>query len=230
MAHTLALFDLDNTLLTDDSDYLWGRYLADAGLVDGPAYEAENARYYELYKAGGLDIHEFLAFALRPLRDLPLPRLLALRDAFVAEWIAPRVAPGARALIERHRAQGHQLAIITATNRFVTGPIAGLLGVPALIATEPERAAGGFTGRALDPPCFQAGKVACLARWQQRYGYEGAYRYFYSDSHNDLPLLEQVDVPVAVDADATLVAVAARRGWDSISLRAAADRAQVRGA
>lgn len=97
MARTLALFDLDNTLLTDDSDYLWGRYLADAGLVDGPAYEAQNARYYALYKAGDLDIHEFLAFALRPLRDLPLTQLIELRGRFVAEWIAPRVAPGARA-------------------------------------------------------------------------------------------------------------------------------------
>ena len=222
MARTLALFDLDNTLLTDDSDYLWGRCLADAGLVDGPAYEAENARYYELYKAGGLDIHEFLAFALRPLRDLPLPRLLELRTRFVAEWIAPRVAPGAPSLIERHRRAGHQPVIITATNRFVTGPIAGLLGVPALSATEPERSAGAFTGRALDPPCFHAGKVARLERWQARYGYEGAYRYFYSDSHNDLPLLEQVEVPIVVDADPALAAIATARGWATISLRSAA--------
>lgn len=219
MARTLALFDLDNTLLTDDSDYLWGRYLADAGLVDGPAYEAQNARYYALYKAGDLDIHEFLAFALRPLRELALPRLIELRGRFVAEWIVPRVAPGARALIERHRRDGHMPVIITATNRFVTGPIAGLLGVPALIATEPERDAEGFTGRALDPPCFQAGKVARLESWQARYGYAVAYTYFYSDSHNDLPLLERVDVPVAVDADPQLTAVAAARGWSQISLR-----------
>lgn len=222
MARTLALFDLDNTLLTDDSDYLWGRYLADAGLVDGPAYEAENARYYTLYKAGDLDIHEFLAFALRPLRDLPLPRLIELRERFVAEWIAPRVAPGAARLIERHRRDGHMPVIITATNRFVTGPIAGLLGVPALIATEPERDAGGFTGRALDPPCFHAGKVTRLKSWQTRYSYEDAYTYFYSDSHNDLPLLERVDVPIAVDADAPLTAIAAARGWTQISLRGAA--------
>jgi len=219
MARTLALFDLDNTLLVDDSDYLWGRCLADAGLVDGPAYEAENARYYELYKDGGLDIHEFLAFALRPLRDVPLRRLLSLRERFVSEWIAPRIAPGALALIARHRSQGHMPVIVTATNRFVTGPIAGVLGVPALLATEPERDATGFTGRALDPPCFQAGKVASLERWQRRYGYLGAYRYFYSDSHNDLPLLEQVDMPVAVDADAALTAIAADRGWACISLR-----------
>jgi len=219
MARTLALFDLDNTLLTDDSDYLWGRYLADAGLVDGPAYEAQNARYYALYKAGDLDIHEFLAFALRPLRDLPLTQLIELRGRFVAEWIAPRVAPGARALIERHRRDGHMPVIVTATNRFVTGPIAGLLGVPALIATEPERDADGFTGRALDPPCFHAGKVARLEGWQTRYGYADAYTYFYSDSHNDLPLLERVDMPVAVDADPQLTAVAAARGWSQISLR-----------
>jgi HAD superfamily hydrolase (TIGR01490 family) len=220
MPRTLALFDLDNTLLTDDSDYLWGRCLADAGLVDGPAYEEENARYYALYKAGDLDIHTFLAFALRPLRDLPLGQLLALREHFVAEWIAPRIAPGAPALIERHRRAGHLPVIITATNRFVTGPIAGLLGVPALIATEPERGAAGFTGRACEPPCFQAGKVVCLERWQKRYGYEGAYVHFYSDSHNDLPLLERADAAYAVDADPTLVALAQARGWPLLSLRA----------
>ncbi len=219
MARTLALFDLDNTLLTDDSDYLWGRYLADAGLVDGPAYEADNARYYALYKAGDLDIHEFLAFALRPLRDLPLPRLLELRERFVAEWIAPRIAPGAASLIDRHRRDGHLPVIITATNRFVTGPIAGLLGVPVLIATEPERDADGFTGRALDPPCFHVGKVACLERWQRRYGYGEAYIHFYSDSHNDLPLLERVDAPCAVDADPQLAALATDRRWPQISLR-----------
>lgn len=219
MARTLALFDLDNTLLTDDSDYLWGRYLADAGLVDGPAYEADNARYYALYKAGDLDIHDFLAFALRPLRDLPLPRLLDLRERFVAEWIAPRIAPGAAGLIDRHRRDGHLPVIITATNRFVAGPIAGLLGVPALIATEPERDAAGFTGRALDPPCFHAGKVTCLERWQKRYGYREAFIYFYSDSHNDLPLLELADAPCAVDADPQLAAFATARGWPQISLR-----------
>lgn len=221
MARTLALFDLDNTLLTDDSDYLWGRYLADAGLVDGPTYEADNARYYELYKAGDLDIHEFLAFALRPLCELPLVQLLALRERFVAEWIAPRVAPGARGLIERHRRDGHLPVIITATNRFVTGPIGGLLGVPALIATEPQMTADGFTGRALDPPCFRAGKVVCLERWQKRYGYGEAYIHFYSDSHNDLPLLERADAPCVVDGDPALVALASARGWPQISLRGA---------
>ena len=222
MPRTLALFDLDNTLLVDDSDYLWGRCLADAGLVDGPAYEEENARYYALYKAGDLDIHEFLAFVLRPLRDLPLERLLRLREHFVTQWIVPRVAPGAPGLIERHREAGHLPVIITATNRFVTGPIAGLLGVPALIATEPERDGAGFTGRASAPPCFQSGKVTCLERWQKRYGYEGAYLHFYSDSHNDLPLLERADAPYAVDADAPLTAVAESRGWPRLSLRAAA--------
>ena len=222
MARTLALFDLDNTLLTDDSDYLWGRYLADAGLVDGPSYEADNARYYELYKAGNLDIHEFLRFALRPLSELPLPRLLVLRERFVADWIAPRIAPGAAGLIGRHRQDGHLPVIITATNRFVTGPIAGLLGVPALIATEPQWDAGRFTGRALDPPCFHAGKVACLQRWQKRYGYEGAHLHFYSDSHNDLPLLELADTPCVVDADPLLAAAAVRHGWPHISLRGSA--------
>ncbi len=221
MPRTLALFDLDNTLLTDDSDYLWGRYLADVGLLDGPAYEVENARYYELYKAGELDIHEFLAFALRPLRDLPMSQLFRLRDFFIGDWIVPRIAPGAGALLESHRREGHLPVIITATNRFITGPIAALLGVPALIATEPELEAGSFTGRALEPPCFRDGKVACLERWQVRYGYVGAYLYFYSDSHNDLPLLERADVPCVVDADPALATVASERGWRQISLRVA---------
>jgi HAD superfamily hydrolase (TIGR01490 family) len=218
----LALFDLDNTLLAGDSDYLWGGFLAREGLVDGEAYERENLRFYRDYQAGRLDIHEFLRFALRPLADHAPARLEAVRERFVAEVIAPIVAPGASALLERHRAAGDRLAIITATNRFVTAPIAALLGIDDLLATEPERVDGRFTGEPEGVPCFREGKVQRLRAWLDAEGLDLAGSWFYSDSRNDLPLLEAVDHPVAVDPDETLAATAAERGWPVISLRGAA--------
>lgn len=221
MALTLAVFDLDHTLLTADSDYLWGVYLAHAGLVDGDAYEAENARFYAAYQAGELDIRAFLRFALAPLRRLPMAELLRHRRRFISERIVPCVAAHARTVINQHRAAGHLPLIITATNRFVTAPIAALLGVDVLIATDPAMDAGAFTGDALEPPCFRAGKLALLDRWQQRHGCAGARRVCYSDSANDLPLLQSADRAVAVDADAALDAHARSAGWDRISLRGA---------
>ena len=191
----LALFDLDNTLLAGDSDYLWGGFLAREGLVDGEAYERENLRYYRAYQAGELDIHEFLRFALRPL---------AAHDP---------------ALLERHRTAGDRLAIITATNRFVTGPIAELLGIDDLLATEPQRVDGRYTGEPEGVPCFREGKVTRLNAWLKAKGLDLTGSWFYSDSLNDLPLLEAVDHPVAVDPDETLAATAAERGWPVISLR-----------
>lgn len=219
LAITLALFDLDHTLLTADSDYLWGRFLAASGLVDGPQYEARNAHYYAEYQAGTLDIHAFLRFALAPLARLPVSQLLALRARFMAERIAPVVAPQAPALLARHRAAGHLRVIVTATNRFVTGPIAALLGADALIATEPEFAGGVFTGAALDPPCYRDGKVARVTLWQRRYAPGSRIGWAYGDSVNDLALLAGAARPVAVDADAALAAQAAARGWPAISLR-----------
>ena len=222
----LTLFDLDNTLLNGDSDFEWSQFLIRIGVIDRELFEVKNLEFYEQYKAGTLDIAEFLDFQLKPLSRHSRKTLEVWHAQFMQESVLPMITPKSREVVNEHLAAGDVCVIITATNRFVTGPIAGLLGVPALIATEPERDAGGFTGRALDPPCFRAGKVACLARWQTRYGYEGAYRYFYSDSHNDLPLLEQVDVPVAVDADPELAAIAATRGWTRISLRSARDCAR----
>lgn len=221
MATTLALFDLDNTLLAADSDYLWGRFLARSGLIDGPAYEALNAEYYHAYEAGELDIHEFLRFALAPLADLSSDTLLTLRARFMTSAHAPPPAIQARALLERHRAAGHVCIIVTATNRFVTGPIAGRLGADVLIATEPAIAGGRFTGTVLDPPCFRDGKVERVAQWQRRYAPRSWISHAYSDSHNDLPLLERAAHPVAVDADPALLAHAGRRGWPVISLRGA---------
>ncbi|MCG6943014.1 MAG: HAD-IB family hydrolase [Thiohalocapsa sp.] len=215
----LALFDLDNTLLSGDSDYLWGQYLVERGIVDGAAYEAANARFYADYKAGCLDIDAFLAFALRPLRDNPPDALLTWRAEFMAARIEPLIGRPARELVERHRRAGDTLLVITATNSFVTAPIAERFGIPHLIATEPERDGAGFTGRVAGVPAFREGKVVRLQQWLAAHGGDLAGSQFYSDSNNDLPLLERVDKPVAVDPDPLLAEIAHDRGWPVISLR-----------
>ena len=218
----LALFDLDNTLLAGDSDYEWAQFLIDRGVLDRARYEAENDRYFAAYEAGTLDIFEFLGFQLAPLACYPRSRLDAWHAEFMAEKVRPMIAPGARALVARHREAGALCAIVTATNSFVTGPIARELGVPHLIATEPETRDGAFTGKVAGVPCFREGKVERLEQWLARIGtpLEGfAASWFYSDSHNDLPLLERVSRPVAVDPDPRLAALAAARGWPVISLR-----------
>jgi len=216
---TLAIFDLDNTLLGGDSDYLWGKYLVAQDLVDGAHYERENQRFYDDYRAGTLDIYEFLNFALRPLAAIPLPRLLALRERFMQEQIAPIILPAARTLLDHHREQGDMLLIITATNRFVTEPIAAALGVEHLLATDPEMIDGRYTGRVAGTPTFREGKVQRLDQWLGQQGQNLADAWFYSDSHNDLPLLERVPHPVAVDPDDTLRVHAEAKGWPVISLR-----------
>lgn len=216
---TLAIFDLDNTLLGGDSDYLWGRFLVERGLVDGEAYERENQRFYDEYRAGTLDIHEFLTFALRPLAEHPLAELLVWRERFLEEKIQPILLPKAVELLERHRIDGDLLLIVTATNRFITAPIAERLGVSQLLATEPEFADGRYTGRPAGIPCFQHGKVERLDQWLEETGHDLADSWFYSDSHNDLPLFGRVTHPVAVDPDITLAQHARERGWPIISLR-----------
>ncbi len=216
---SLAIFDLDNTLLAGDSDYLWGQFLVEEGLVDREYYERENRRFYEEYRAGSLDIHEFLAFTLAPLTRLDPQTLQALRARFMARKIQPIILPKARELLEHHRRAGRILLIVTATNRFVTEPIARALAVPHLLATEPEMRGGRYTGRVQDLPCFREGKVQRLEEWLRRTGYNLAGSWFYSDSHNDLPLLERVTHPVAVDPDETLAQHAEMKGWPIISLR-----------
>lgn len=216
---SLAIFDLDNTLLGGDSDYLWGQFLVERGLVDGEVYERENQRFYDRYRAGTLDIHEFLAFVLRPLAETPLAELLEWRNRFVEEKIQSILLPKASELLDRHRAAGDTLLIVTATNRFITEPIAELLAVPNLLATEPEFVDGHYTGRSCDIPCFQQGKVARLDRWLAETGRDLVESWFYSDSHNDLPLLDRVTYPVAVDPDDVLAEHARQRGWPIISLR-----------
>jgi HAD superfamily hydrolase (TIGR01490 family) len=216
----LALFDLDNTLLTGDSDYEWGQFLVDRGVLDRDVYEAQNRAYYEQYVAGTLDIHEYLGFALRPLAEPTAQELEKWNAEFMRLRILPMITPGARELTGRH--DGELRAIVTATNSFITAPIAREFGVPHLIATEPETVDGRFTGRVRGTPCFREGKIERVNAWlgglgHRLDGFEEST--FYSDSHNDLPLLERVSRPVAVDPDEALAAEARRRGWAVISLR-----------
>ena len=219
---TLTLFDLDNTLLAGDSDYEWGQFLIARGVLSRAEYEAQNARFFDQYKAGTLDIHEYLGFALGPLAAHTPEDLARWHKDFMRERVRPMLLPRALELVARHLAAGELCAVVTATNSFVTAPIARELGVPHLVATEPERIAGRFTGRLAGTPCFREGKLRRVDEWLAALGrrfedFEDSR--FYSDSHNDLPLLERVRHPVAVDPDAPLAAEAERRGWPVISLR-----------
>jgi HAD superfamily hydrolase (TIGR01490 family) len=215
----LALFDLDNTLLAGDSDYLWGCFLVDRGLVDRQLYEQANDRFYKEYAEGRLDIHEFLNFALQPLAEIDADTLRSLHREFMETSIRPIMTAAGRDKIAMHQQRGDHIVIITATNSFVTGPIAEAFGVADLIATEPERIDGRYTGRVAGTPCFQHGKIERLHDWLQTSGMNMEGSWFYSDSHNDLPLLETVAHPVAVDPDPQLQATAEQRGWQITSFR-----------
>ena len=218
----LALFDLDNTLLAGDSDYEWGQFLVDRGVLNRDTYEAQNRAYYEQYVAGTLDIHEYLGFALRPLAAHTPGELDRWHADFMRSRILPMVGAPARALVRQHAERGDLCAIITATNSFVTAPIAQEFGIHHLIATEPESQDGRFTGRVAGTPCFRDGKVRRLDEWLSSRGRclaDFTESSFYSDSHNDLPLLERVTRPVAVDPDEQLKTEAERRGWEVMSLR-----------
>lgn len=217
----LAIFDLDNTLLAGDSDHLWGAFLSQLGVVDGAHYRQKNDYFYQRYLDGTLDIHEFLRFSLQPLTQHSLQQLEQWRRRFLAEQIEPIILPAALQLLDRHRRADDTLLIITATNAFVTAPIAKRLGVPHLLATDPELLQGRYTGEVAGVPCFREGKVRRLESWLTATGNDLNGSCFYSDSHNDIPLLEKVDRPVAVDPDQALADHAANRGWPIISLREA---------
>ncbi len=216
---TLAIFDLDNTLIADDSDYLWGQFLVNKGVVDKTTYEQINAQFYQDYKNGTLDIIAFLRFALKPLVDNQLDQLHIWRDQFMSQIVPSILLTAAQELVEKHRAQSHTLLVITATNRFITAPIVEKYGIDNLIATTPELINGRYTGEITGVPCFQQGKVTLLNDWLKQTGETLQGSYFYSDSHNDLPLLSLVDHPVAVDADEKLSSVALEKGWAMITLR-----------
>jgi HAD superfamily hydrolase (TIGR01490 family) len=215
----LALFDLDNTLLAGDSDYLWGCFLVEKGLVDKQLYEEANQRFYQEYALGKLDIHEFLNFALQPLASNEAEMLKSLHQEFMEKHIKPIMTRRGQDLIAIHRREGDHPVIITATNSFVTGPIAQAFGVHDLIATEPEIVDGEYTGKVKGIPCFQQGKIERLHAWLDQTKIEFNNSWFYTDSHNDLPLLEEVAHPIAVDPDDQLRAIASERGWQITSFR-----------
>lgn len=218
----LALFDLDNTLIAGDSDFQWAQFLIEKKALDRELHETKNIEFYEQYKAGTLDIHEFLDFQLKPLARHSRSQLETWRTEFVQKRIVPIIAPGARPLIERHQLDGDLCIIVTATNSFVTAPIAQLLGIDHLIATEPEQKKGEFTGKVTGTPSFREGKIERLEQWLDIHNLTWLSflrSWFYSDSLNDLPLLCKVTHPVAVDPDATLKSHAEKNDWSIISLR-----------
>ncbi len=216
---SLAIFDLDNTLLGGDSDHSWGEFLVERNIVDGAAYKKANDAFYEDYKRGELDMEAYVAFALAPLRNTNAQERAKLHREFMASKIEPLILPKAMALIESHRERGDELLIITATNYFITAPIAERLGISNLLATDPEVVDGKFTGRISGVPCFQDGKVERLNSWIANTPHEVEKSYFYSDSFNDLPLLKEVGFPFAVDPDDTLRQHAQTHDWPIISLR-----------
>lgn len=218
----LILFDLDNTLLAGDSDYEWAQYLIEKGVRDRAEHEVKNLHFYEAYKAGTLDIYEFLDYQLKPLASYPQKKLKKWRDEYVATKIVPIMTEKARALVRDALKQTEYVLIITATNRFVTETIATAFGIKYLIGTEPEEINGEFTGKVAGTPSFREGKIKRLEEWLQARGL-GWHSFettrFYSDSLNDLPLLNLVKEPIAVDPDDTLRGHAVSNGWPVISLR-----------
>jgi HAD superfamily hydrolase (TIGR01490 family) len=216
---TIALFDLDNTLLKGDSDYEWGQFLVEHDIVDPIAYQQANERFYKQYVDGELDIFEFARFAFKPLKDHTMQQLEEWRRTFIREKIRPIMLDKGRARIAWHQQRGDTVIIITATNQFVTAPIAKDFGVSHLLATKPEIRSGQFTGEISGTPCFQQGKVIRLQAWLDKNSLHLNDSWCYSDSHNDLPLLEEVTNPHAVDPDDTLLGISRERNWNIMTFR-----------
>ena len=218
----LCLFDLDETLIPLDSDHAWGEFVIRLGWVDETEFRRRNDAFFESYKAGALDIHAYVAFATAPLRERGPEAARAAHDRFMREVVAPAMRPAARALVDDHRARGDRIALVTATNDFITAPIARAFGIDTLIAVRLERGPGGtITGRIDGTPSYREGKVRRVEQWLAA---EGArWRDFgrisvYSDSVNDLPLLEQATDPVAANPSPALEAIARERGWRILRL------------
>jgi HAD superfamily hydrolase (TIGR01490 family) len=221
----LALFDLDHTLIPTDSDHEWGRFMVKLGLVDAESYTRQNDAFYADYKAGKLDIHAYLVAVLKPLARHPRAQLAAWHEQYMHEVIRPAMLPPALELVRRHQEAGDLCCIVTATNEFVTRPIASAFGVDDLIACEVETVGGepggDFTGQPRGTPSYREGKIVRTEGWLASLGKQwGDFErsYFYSDSHNDIPLLEKVTDPVATNPDDTLRAVALARGWRILDL------------
>jgi len=219
-AHSrLAIFDLDNTLLGGDSDYAWGEFLISQQLVNIDEHKSKNDAFYADYQRGELDMHAYLCFVLGTIAGKTPDDVSELHGLFMQQFIKPMLLPAAAALLKKHRDENDFLLIITATGRFITEPIARLLGVDDLLASEAEIVDGRYTGKPSGSPCYHTGKVTRLQSWLKNRHFKMEDAWFYSDSHNDIPLLEAVGHPVAVDADETLRAHAEKNGWPIISLR-----------
>ena len=216
---SLAIFDLDNTLIGGDSDFLWGEFIGEEGIVDANAYRKKNEYFYQQYDLGTLDIYAWLEFCLEPLTRYSMTELQELHHRFMIQKIEPILLDKAQNCINRHKERGDTVLVITASTSFVTAPIVKKYGINQLLATEPEIKAGRFTGGVSGIPCFQSGKVDKLMPWLQKNEETLTGSTFYSDSHNDLPLLELVDNPVAVNADKILTKIAEKKGWKVLNWR-----------
>ena len=214
----LLIFDLDNTLLAGDSDRNWGIFLSEQQIVDA-SYLDESERFYNNYYEGSLDIDGFLSFCLKPLIANDMSVLLKLRDQFIEEKIKPIVTKVGKELIDKAHSQGKEVIIATATNDFVTRPIADIFGVSVLIATEFEIKNNSFTGNVLGTPCFRDGKLDKVSRWISENNFDLSQASFYTDSFNDLPLLEKVKNPIIVDGDDKLREIGRSNNWECISFR-----------
>ena len=216
----LAIFDLDNTLIGGDSDYLWGEFLCDQGIIsDKDSFQKMNDYFYHQYEIGKLDIYAWAEFSFKVLAEYSLNELNKLRQEFIDTKIRPIFLEKAQNCIDTHKKNGDRVLVITASNTFITKPVVEMYGIGHLLATEPEFKSGRFTGKVSGIPCFQSGKIDNLMPWLENHNESLNGSYFYSDSHNDLPLLELVDTPIAVNSDKVLTSVAEEKGWQVFNWR-----------
>jgi len=217
---SLAMFDLDNTLIGGDSDYLWGEFLCEKGIIEDTAsFQKMNEYFYQQYEVGKLDIYAWAEFSFKVLTEYSIDELNDFRQNFIHQKIEPIFLDKAQSCINQHKENGDTVLVITASNTFITAPIAEMYGINHLLATEPEFKDGRFTGKVSGVPCFQSGKIDNLMPWIEKHNKNLKGSYFYSDSHNDLPLLELVDNPVAINGDPRLTSTANKNGWPNLDWR-----------
>ncbi|ABL02009.1 HAD-superfamily subfamily IB hydrolase, TIGR01490 [Candidatus Ruthia magnifica str. Cm (Calyptogena magnifica)] len=212
----LAIFDLDKTLIKGDSDFLWGEFLSEIGAVDAGTYQSKNQYFIDQYVLGKLDINEYLEFCLMPLSQHSIQILNQWHQQFMSQKIEQILLPKAQVVVDAHKTKGDIVIVITATNRFVAEPIVARYGIEHLLATNPEIKEGQYTGKIEGEPCFQSGKINHLNKWLKETGENIKGASFYSDSHNDLPMLELVDYPIVVHGDDKLNTFAIERDWQCL--------------